>query len=118
MMDGLRGLAVRRAMAVVPVLLGVSVLSFAMLRVIPGDAAVILGGPQATEAELVGIRREHGLDQPLLVQYVRYVGHVARGDLGISIRTRDPVRQLLVDGLGVTLTLASLSLALALTLGI
>jgi len=118
MMDGLRGLVVRRAMAVVPVLLGVSVLSFAMLHVIPGDAAVILGGPQATEAELVGIRREHGLDQPLLVQYVRYVGHVARGDLGISIRTRDPVRQLLVDGLGVTLTLASLSLALALTLGI
>jgi peptide/nickel transport system permease protein len=118
MMDGLRGLVVRRATAVLPVLLGVSVLSFAMLRVIPGDAAVILGGPQATEAELVGIRREYGLDQPLLVQYLRYAGRVARGDLGVSIRTRDPVRQLLVDGLGVTLTLATLSLALAVTLGI
>ncbi len=116
--DGLRGLAARRALAVLPVLVGVSVLSFAMLRLVPGDPASILGGTQATEAELAGIRQEYGLDQALVVQYGRYVGRALRGDLGISIRTRDPVGRLLLDGLRLTLVLAGLSVGLALALGI
>jgi peptide/nickel transport system permease protein len=118
MAGGLRGLVARRAVAVLPVLFGVSVLSFAMLHLIPGDPAAVLGGAQATEAELAGIRRDHGLDQPLLVQYVRYLGRLLRGDLGVSIRTRDPVGGLLLESLGLTLALAGLSLVVAVVLGI
>lgn len=113
-----RGLVARRALAVVPVLVGVSIVSFLMLHLIPGDPAAILGGTQATEAELAGIRQEHGLDQPLALQYLRYLGRTLRGDLGISIRTRDPVGRLLLDGLRLTLALAGLSVGLALALGI
>jgi peptide/nickel transport system permease protein/oligopeptide transport system permease protein len=108
----------RRALAVLPVLFGVSVLTFAMLHLIPGDPAAILGGAQATEDELAGIRRDHGLDRPLAVQYARYLGRLLRGDLGVSIRTRDPVAGLLLGGMGLTLALAALSIVLAVGLGV
>jgi peptide/nickel transport system permease protein len=108
----------RRVLLLIPVLVGVSIVSFSLLHLIPGDPAVILGGTQATEENLEGIRREFGLKDPLPVQYVRYVSRAVRGDLGISIRTRDPVAATLITRWWFTFQLTVLSIALAIVIGI
>jgi peptide/nickel transport system permease protein len=110
--------ALRRVAYLVPVLLGVSVISFSLLHFIPGDPAVVLGGVGATPEALEGIRAEYGLDEPLPVQYVNYVARAARGDLGISIRTRDPVARTLMNRLQLTFQLTVVSMLLSITLGV
>ncbi len=72
-------------------LLGVSLVVFVMVRAIPGDPAQILLGQQATEERVAEMRAEMGLDQPLPLQYVLYLGKALRGDLGVSIVTGRPV---------------------------
>ncbi len=81
----------RRLLLIAPVLLGVSLGSFALLHLVPGDPAMILAGQEATEEVLARIRHEHGLDQPLPGQFVVYLGNALRGNLGISIQSRQPV---------------------------
>jgi ABC-type dipeptide/oligopeptide/nickel transport system permease component len=110
--------AVKRVVFLLPVLVGVSVLSFTLLHLIPGDPAVIMGGSGATEGDLAGIRQEFGLDQPLPVQYIQYLSQVLRGNLGISIRSRDPVTSLIAERMQFTLVLTALSMILAVTLGV
>ncbi|HEY1297949.1 MAG TPA: ABC transporter permease [Chloroflexota bacterium] len=112
------GYALRRILYLVPVILGVSIVSFALLRFIPGDPAVVLAGVGATPADLEGIRAEYGLNQPLPVQYITYVTHALQGDLGISIRTRDPVARTLFTRLQLTIQLTFASIVLATVLGI
>lgn len=107
-----------RLLLLAPVLLGVSIASFSVIHLIPGDPAVVLGGTQATQADLEGIRREFGLNDPLPVQYARYVVHALHGNLGISIRTREPVAPLLLTRLIFTLKLTLLSTLLAVVLGV
>lgn len=108
----------KRVLLLVPVLLGVSLASFFLLHLIPGDPAVILAGVEARPEELNAIRREFGLDAPLLVQYVRYVGRAVQGDLGISIRTRERVTATLITRMQFTVQLTVLSLALAVAIGV
>jgi peptide/nickel transport system permease protein len=110
--------ALRRILYLIPVVLGVSVISFSLLHFIPGDPAVVLAGIGATPQDLAGIRAEYGLDAPLPVQYVNYVARAARGDLGISIRTRDPVARTLFTRLQLTLQLTLLSMLLSIGLGV
>ncbi|HZY66594.1 MAG TPA: ABC transporter permease [Rubrobacteraceae bacterium] len=81
----------RRVLQLIPVLLGVSLVVFVMVRAIPGDPAQILLGQQATEERVAEMRAEMGLDQPLPLQYVLYLGKALRGDLGVSIVTGRPV---------------------------
>jgi peptide/nickel transport system permease protein len=100
------------------VLIGVSLASFAMLHLIPGDPAVLLAGVDALPEQLDAIRREFGLNDPMPVQYVRYVGRALQGDLGISIRTREPVASTLIARMAFTVQLTLLSLALAVAIGI
>ena len=107
-----------RVLLLLPVLIGVSIASFSLLHLIPGDPAVVLGGTQATQQDLEGIRREFGLDSPLPVQYVRYLGHVIHGQLGISIRTREPVAKALLARLAFTVQLTALSMVLAVAVGV
>ena len=107
-----------RLLLLIPVLIGVSIASFSLLHLIPGDPAVILGGSQATEADLSGIRKEFGLNDPLPVQYVRYVTNALRGNLGISIRTREPVAEALVGHLAFTLRLTIIAVIISMTVGI
>ena len=78
-----------RLALLVPVLLGVSLLTFALVKQIPGDpVSQMIGVDQRTSPEqMVAIRRSYGLDQPLPVQYVKWLGHVVQGDLGQSIRS-------------------------------
>jgi peptide/nickel transport system permease protein len=107
-----------RVLLLIPVLIGVSIASFSLLHLIPGDPAVVLGGTQATQGDLEGIRREFGLNAPLPVQYVQYVNRVVHGNLGISIRTREPVAEALLAHLAFTLRLTALSTLIAVAIGI
>jgi ABC-type dipeptide/oligopeptide/nickel transport system permease component len=109
--------AARRLAYLIPVLFGVSLLSFSLLHLIPGDPAIVLAGVGASPETLDAIRQEYGLDQPLPVQYVSYIERVLHGDLGISIRSRDPVAQTLLTRLQLTAQLAIASLVLAVAIG-
>jgi peptide/nickel transport system permease protein len=104
-----RRYAVRKAAAFAATLFFVSVLVFLVIRVLPGDPALIImgteGSPEATER----LRQVLGLDRPLTVQYVEWLGRAARGDLGVSIQYDLPVGQLLLSRLPVTLPLTALA---------
>lgn len=82
---GLGGYALRRIVLTVPVLFGVSLLVFGVMQLAPGDPAAIMLGAQATVEDVVRLRRDLGLDQPVAVQYARWLGRVLQGDLGRSI---------------------------------
>ena len=101
-----------------PVLFGVTLVSFSLLHLVPGDPAEILGGQEATVEDIARIRREYGLDRPLIVQYVRFLANAARGDLGISIQSRHPVRELLFQRLAFTLQLSLASILVASAIGL
>ncbi len=108
----------RRLLLIAPVLLGVSLGSFALLHLVPGDPAMILAGQEATEEVLARIRHEHGLDQPLPGQFVVYLGNALRGNLGISIQSRQPVASLLAERFPFTLRLAFLAILVSGVLGV
>lgn len=112
-------LLVRRLAATVLVLFGLSLLVFLMLRLVPGDPIQVYLGVEAADPALEQqLRRELGLDRPVLVQYARYVGRIVVGDLGRSILTRRAVLEDLLPKAGNTAQLAAASLAIALTVGI
>ena len=80
----------RLALAVV-VLVGVMLLTFAVARVVPSDPAALYAGPRPTAAQIADVRVRLGLDQPMPVQFARYVGSILQGDLGQSFKTRRPI---------------------------
>ena len=108
----------RRLALLVPVLLGVSLVSFGLMQLVPGDPALILAGEEATEEVLTRIRQEYGLNRPLPVQFVAYLRHAVVGDLGISIQSRQPVATLLEQRFPFTLKLAFLAILVSATLGV
>lgn len=93
-------------------------LVFVAMRALPGDAAALLGGTEATAEQVEAIRRQLGLDRPLVVQFASWWGDVVRGDLGDSIRERRPVLAVVADRVPVTLALATLAFALSTLVGI
>jgi ABC-type dipeptide/oligopeptide/nickel transport system permease component len=108
----------QRILMLVPVLFGVALVSFSLLHLVPGDPAEILAGQEATKEAVDRIRAEYGLDRPLVIQFVRFVGNTVRGDLGISIQSRHPVGELLIQRLGFTLQLSLASILVASTIGL
>jgi peptide/nickel transport system permease protein len=86
----------RRLLLLIPVIFGVTAVVFAMMHLAPGDPAVVMAGPRATPEILAEVRRFLGLDQPLVIQYLTWLGHAAQGDLGRSIRQGDEVSSLVV----------------------
>lgn len=102
------------------VLLGVSVLVFLMIRLIPGDAAQVMLGASgdASEAQVQQLRTQLGLNDSLPVQYGRWIGAMARGDFGTSIWTGKPVIEDIGERIGVTAELTALSLVLAVLLSV
>ena len=100
------GYVLRRLLLALPVLLGVSVLVFLILHLTPGNPALAVAGPDAPPEVVREVERALGLDQPLYVQYARYLARIARGDFGRSIRSREPVLGRLRDTFPVTLSLA------------
>ena len=115
---GLPAYALRRLLLAVPVLFGVSVLVFAVLHLAPGDPAAIMLGAQATKEDVERLRRELGLDQPLFVQYLNWIGQVARGDLGRSIPLGRAVLPEVLLRFKATLLLTAGALAIAVLLGL
>ena len=107
-----------RLVGTLPVLLFLSVAIFLMLHLTPGDPVKLMLGEDATPEATTALRRDLGLDQPLPVQYLRWLGNLLRGDLGNSIRTHQPVVEAIVSRLPVTLELAFLALVVALAIGI
>lgn len=91
---------------------------FLGVRALPGDPARTLAGEEADPAAIAEIRRQYGLDQPVPVQYYRYVENLARGEMGDSLRTGLPVTETIRDALPVTLQLAVFSLAVAVLIGV
>ncbi|MDR7448236.1 MAG: ABC transporter permease [Armatimonadota bacterium] len=108
----------RRLLYAVPTLLGVTVVIFLMVRLIPGDPARLIAGLLATEEEVARLRVELGLHRPLHEQYLRFLGAALRGDLGISAATRTPVAAEIGSRLRATVTLAVTSTALATLFGL
>lgn len=104
----------RRLVQIVPVLIGISLVSFFLIMLIPGDPVRLVLGPRATEDAVAALRAEWGLDRPVWVQYLSYIGNILTGDLGQSLRFRVPVLDLILQYLPRTVFLVLYVLALTL----
>jgi peptide/nickel transport system permease protein len=108
----------RRLVSLVFILLGLTFLVFMMVRLIPGDPARIILGPNANQAQVTQVRQTLGLDKPVLQQYVAYLNNLAHGDFGTSFMYHGPVTQLLGANVPASLQLAGAALALVLIVSI
>ncbi len=111
----------QRAIAFIPTLLGVSLLIFGAIRLVPGDAITAMLGTEAgmlTETQRQSLEAYFGMDKPVVEQYFSWIGGVTHGDLGLSMRYGQPVLDLILDRFPVTLELTALSVLIALLLGI
>jgi peptide/nickel transport system permease protein len=109
---------VRRLLLAIPVLLGVIFVVMLTVELIPGDAVALMLGEHATREAVAALRDFLGLDKPLPVRYVEYVGRLARGDLGRSMQQNRPVIDELADAWPATLQLTMVALALAAVVGV
>jgi peptide/nickel transport system permease protein len=108
----------RRLLQLIPTLFLVSVIIFSLQHLLPGDPALVMAGEEHDPATIEQIRRQYHLDQPIPIQYVYWIKGVMSGDLGESIRIKEPVLSLIVEKLPVTMTLASMAIVIALVIGV
>ncbi len=108
----------RRLAISIPTLLIVTVIVFGLQQLLPGDPALALSGEVRDPAVLDAIRTKYHLDQPVALQYAYWLGGALHGDLGISLKSSQPVTELVLTKLPVTLELAGLSMLVALVIGI
>jgi peptide/nickel transport system permease protein len=106
-----------RLLQAIPVLFGVSLAVFLMVHLIPGDPAALIAGNEATRADVENVRQSLGLDRPLPVQYVSFVGKALTGDLGKSFRTGRPVLEEIMPRYLNTMALGAIALGIAVLLG-
>jgi peptide/nickel transport system permease protein len=109
---------IKRILAVIPVLAVVAVIVFLLLRLSPGDPAVIIAGDSASAQDIEDIRRSLGLDQPLLSQFFQWIWRMLHGDFGVSIFTGLPVLTLIMQRVEPTLWLAALTMLFAIILAL
>lgn len=110
--------AFTRFLTIVPVLVGISIIVFGFIHLIPGDPAVAMLGERATPERVKEVRTQLGLDEPLYMQYAIYVGKILRGDLGVSILRGDPVLLDLIRRFPATVELALSAICIAILLGV
>ena len=108
----------RSLLSLIPVLLGITVIAFGVLHFIPGDPATAILGERATPAQVAAIREQLGLNQPLILQYLSFLGHLLQGDLGNSILSGTPIAQEIMMRWPATLELAMAALFIALGVGV
>ena len=109
---------IRRLAQLIPTLLIMSMVVFSLTMLLPGDAADTVLGESATNEQREQWREDMGLNQPIYVQYIRWFGKAVQGDLGRSIRTQEPVTQMLAARVPTTIQLAGMSMLLAMIIGI
>jgi peptide/nickel transport system permease protein len=107
-----------RIIATIPVVILISLLVFLLIHAAPGDPADLLLSDEASAADIAEARHRWGLDQPIYVQYLRFLANIASGDLGISFRYSDPVLDLIGQRLPATIELAIASMLIAIAFGI
>lgn len=112
------GFVARRLLYLLPVLLAVSLLTFLIASLLPGDLAYVILGDQATPEKVEALRHDMGLDQPILIRYLGWLGHILQGDFGRSFRTGQTVLQAVGDRLPVSLELMILAEFLGLLIGV
>jgi peptide/nickel transport system permease protein len=108
----------RRILLLVPVLLGVTFITFALTRLIPGDPISLIAGPYVSDVRKAEIRHAYFLDRPFYVQYVHYVGDLVRGDLGTSIVSGQPVESELSRRFTATFELTTTALLFSIVVGV
>jgi len=112
------GIIVSRLLSALPILLIVSLITFAMIHLIPGDPAAAIAGLSATPDQIAHIRHDLGLDQPLATQFVRWYGNLLHGDLGRSLLLGQPVLEATLFRLPVTIGLSLYALVITLVIGL
>jgi len=112
------GYIISRLLQAIPILILVSLIAFGIIYLIPGDAAVVIGGPSATPEELAQIRQNLGLDQPLHIQILTFYAHLFQGDLGRSLTLGIPVVDALLARSPITIGIAIYSLVLTILIGL
>jgi len=113
------GYIVRRILGMIPVLVIITIISFSLLFVLPGDAAIAVLGEEAGDSETYeGLREDMGLNDPVYVQYFRWLGRVLQGDLGNSIRTGEPVSEILITRAPISIYVGIAGMVVAVSIGI
>lgn len=108
----------KRLIVLIPVLLGMTIIVFSIIHAIPGDPADTILGEKATEQSKQALREQLGLDRPWLEQYFAYLGDLLIGDLGSSIRTKEPISQEIGPYLAATMELTVASMLFAIVIGV
>ncbi|WP_078549837.1 ABC transporter permease [Litchfieldia alkalitelluris] len=109
---------IRRILMVVPVLIGMTLVVFSIIRAIPGDPAQIILGQRATEEAIAALTAKLGLDQPWYIQYFEYIKGLLTGDLGESIRTNGPINEEIWPYLAATIELSIFAMIIAIIIGV
>jgi len=108
----------RRALSGVVVLVGVSILSFSLIQLLPGDTAAAIAGDFATPEQIEAIREQLGLNQPVILQYFTWLGHVLQGDFGTSLATGRPALEMILEAVPPTASIALVSLTISTIVGL
>ncbi len=108
----------RRILIAIPTIVLISIFVFALQKLLPGDPVLAMAGEERDPATLAFLRAKYRLNDPIYVQYLTWIGNALRGDLGISLRTNQPVLDLIAQKLPVTIQLAVMALIIAMAIGI
>lgn len=109
---------IRRLLQTIPVIIGVTIVVFLIMQLVPGDPAQIMAGEGASEQAIQDLRKEYGLDKPLHIQYFDYMKDVTKGDLGKSLKSNQPVLDEILTRLPITVELAVYSTIITIILGL
>ena len=109
---------IKRLLQIVPVILGVTLVVFLIMQMVPGDSAVILAGEGASKETVEQLREDLGLNKPLHEQYISYISNVVQGDLGNSLKNNQPVLDEILIRLPITMELAFFSILITIVLGL
>lgn len=108
----------RRLLVAIPTIILISIFVFALQKLLPGDPVLAMAGEERDPETLAFLREKYGLNDPIPVQYFRWVGNALTGDLGISLRSNQPVLELIGQKLPVTIQLATMAMIFAIAIGI
>lgn len=111
-------LLAKRLLSAIPLLLFLSFFVYLLVDLMPGDAAASLAGDNATEAEIAALRAQLGLDRPLIVRYIEWLGSIFTGDFGTSLYSSQSVTQILTERMPITLSLALVTMVIVVLVGL